>query len=62
MGRAGTHRYDKFVRPSELARWMRGQRLQVWTAQALYNPLTQTFGIHATDTDVNYLMSARSAG
>ena len=59
----GTHRYDKFVRPSELARWMRGQRLQILdSAGIVYNPLTQTFGIHAKDTDVNYLMSARSAG
>lgn len=59
----GTHRYDKFVRPSELARWMRGQRLHVLdSAGIVYHPLTQTFGIHATDTDVNYLMSARSAG
>ena len=32
----GTHRYHKFVRPSELAGWMRANACKSWTAQALF--------------------------
>lgn len=56
----GTHRWDKFIKPSELAGWIRGNQCNlVDSAGIVYNPLTQTFGIHPTDLDVNYLMSAR---
>mgnify|MGYP001028615395 CR=1 FL=1 len=56
----GTHRWDKFIKPSELAGWIRGNQCTlVDSAGIVYNPLTQTFGIHPTDLDVNYLMSAR---
>ncbi|MGB0966000.1 MAG: bifunctional 2-polyprenyl-6-hydroxyphenol methylase/3-demethylubiquinol 3-O-methyltransferase UbiG [Litorivicinus sp.] len=56
----GTHRWDKFIKPSELAGWIRrNQCTLVDSAGIVYNPLTQTFGIHPTDLDVNYLMSAR---
>lgn len=57
---AGTHRWDKFIKPSELAGWIREQQLVLQdSAGIVYNPLTQTFGIHPTDLDVNYLISAR---
>lgn len=56
----GTHEWDRFVKPSELAGWLRDARMNLTSSAGLvYHPLTQTFGISQTDLDVNYLMCAR---
>ena len=55
----GTHEYQKFLRPSELAEACRGSGLEIVAMRGLsYNPLTQTYSLGA-DTDVNYLMACQ---
>lgn len=57
----GTHRYDRFIRPSELAQAARDLRLAVEDVRGIaYNPLTRTarLGGHPR---VNYLMHLRKA-
>ena len=52
----GTHRYDKFIRPSELAAWCRVVDLEPVAASGIqYNPLTRKFRLGG-DIDVNYIM------
>ena len=54
----GTHHYDKFIKPSELAAWCRSQGLSVGSIEGMtYNPLTRTHKL-SRDVDVNYLMRA----
>jgi 2-polyprenyl-6-hydroxyphenyl methylase/3-demethylubiquinone-9 3-methyltransferase len=54
----GTHDYGRFIRPSELARWLRGAGLEVREIAGLgYNPLTREARI-GRDVDVNYLVHA----
>ena len=54
----GTHHYDKFIKPSELASWCRAAGLDVGSVQGMsYNPLTRTHKL-TRDVDVNYLMRA----
>lgn len=59
----GTHDYAKFIRPSELAAWLRnaGLELQDMTGM-LYNPLTQAYRLDARDVSVNYLLHAKKRG
>jgi 2-polyprenyl-6-hydroxyphenyl methylase/3-demethylubiquinone-9 3-methyltransferase len=55
----GTHEYEKFIRPSELARWCRDAGLAVERYKGLqYNPLTKRYWLSA-DTSVNYLVATR---
>jgi 2-polyprenyl-6-hydroxyphenyl methylase/3-demethylubiquinone-9 3-methyltransferase len=55
----GTHRYDKLIKPSELAAMCRSAALGVAGLVGMtYNPLTGTYRLSA-DTDVNYLLHAR---
>ena len=57
----GTHDYEKFIRPSELARWCRAAWLQQVDARGLeYNPLTRRYRLSG-DTSVNYLIACRKA-
>ena len=52
----GTHRYEKFIKPSELAANCRRASLDVREIVGMtYNPLTGQYAL-GTDTDVNYLM------
>lgn len=52
----GTHTYDRFIRPSELARWSRGAGLTVQDIVGIdYNPLTHHCAI-SNNPSVNYLM------
>ncbi len=58
----GTHEYQKLVRPAELARWCRNNRLDVRELTGLHlNPLTNTYWLGA-NVDVNYFVYARRAG
>ena len=51
----GTHRWDKFVRPSELERMLRGAEMRLSELAGLaYNPLTDSWSL-GRDLDVNYL-------
>jgi len=55
----GTHTYDKFIRPSELAGWARHAGLELEDLAGLaYDPFTRTARLE-TDARVNYLMHFR---
>ena len=55
----GTHEYDKFLRPSELAGHCRDSGLQLQQSRGMeYNPLTRRYRMSG-DTGVNYLLSTR---
>ncbi|MGQ0526753.1 MAG: bifunctional 2-polyprenyl-6-hydroxyphenol methylase/3-demethylubiquinol 3-O-methyltransferase UbiG [Alphaproteobacteria bacterium] len=54
----GTHDWKKFVKPSELARFVRAYDLQIKNVSGLvYSPVKQEFRLSENDTDVNYFMS-----
>ena len=54
----GTHEYAKFIRPSELSRWVKNADLSPSRFIGLsYNPITRTYSL-GSDTSVNYLMHA----
>lgn len=52
----GTHEYNKFIRPSELASWVRQAKLELHNTKGMhYNPLSKRYWL-ADNVDVNYLM------
>ncbi len=52
----GTHEYAKFIKPSELARYVREAGLDVEELIGMnYNPFSKVYSL-GRDTDVNYLM------
>ena len=54
----GTHDFDKFIKPSELAGALRSESLDLKDICGMtYNPITQVYKL-GRDTDVNYLMHA----
>ncbi len=54
----GTHRYDRFIRPSELSRWLRDAGLVLRDIRGLhYNPLTRSVMLGG-NVAVNYLVHA----
>ena len=54
----GTHRYDRFIRPSELCSWLREAGLEVQDILGLhYNPITRSVMLGG-NVKVNYLVSA----
>ncbi|AQA19448.1 bifunctional 3-demethylubiquinol 3-O-methyltransferase/2-polyprenyl-6-hydroxyphenol methylase [Halioglobus japonicus] len=56
---AGTHEYDKFIKPSELAGWIRDAGLLLKDQTGLtYNPITQTYRLNPRDVSVNYMVHA----
>ncbi len=58
----GTHDYKKFIRPSELASWLRAAGLTLRNVSSIiYNPLTKNFRISDKDVDVNYIVHATRA-
>lgn len=53
----GTHDYQRFIRPSELAAMCRQAGLIVRDITGIsYNPITQSFRLSGRDVDVNYLV------
>jgi 2-polyprenyl-6-hydroxyphenyl methylase / 3-demethylubiquinone-9 3-methyltransferase len=59
---AGTHDYARFIRPSELAHWLRAAGLDLQDLSGLtYNPLTGRYAV-GRDVSVNYLMHAVREG
>jgi len=58
----GTHRYDRFIRPSELTGWLRASGMQVLEICGLhYNPLSRTARLGG-NVQVNYLVHAVKPG
>jgi len=55
----GTHEYEKFIRPSELAAFARAVGLEIAEMTGMtYNPLTRRFKL-GSDADVNYMVALR---
>jgi len=56
---AGTHEYQKFIRPSELESWARAAGLELQSSIGLhYNPVTREYSL-GSNVDVNYMMYFR---
>jgi len=54
---AGTHEYEKFIRPSELEAWSRSAGLALKDSIGMhYNPITKNYSL-GPKLDVNYLMA-----
>lgn len=54
----GTHDYDKFIKPSELAACLRKTQLEMHNISGMtFNPITKNYRI-GKDVDVNYLVHA----
>ena len=59
----GTHEYSKFIRPSELAQWLREAGLELQNISGMtYNPITKNYKLDANDVSVNYLLHAKKIG
>lgn len=55
----GTHDYAKFIKPSELASWVRAAGLDLNDMTGLhYNPLTRRYWL-APNVDVNYMIATQ---
>ena len=55
----GTHTYERFIRPSELAHWARAANLSVVDIAGLaYDPLREV-ARQTADVGVNYMMHLR---
>lgn len=58
----GTHDWNKFVKPSELARALRSNGIEISEMTGLVmNPLTWKWELSARDVDVNYMVAGRKA-
>lgn len=58
----GTHDFAKFIKPAELAGYIRRAGLELDAMRGLtYNPLTKMYSLNQ-DTGVNYLVACRRAG
>lgn len=56
---AGTHEYAKFIKPSELAGWIRDAGLVLENMTGLiYNPITRQYRLNEKDVSVNYMVHA----
>lgn len=54
----GTHDYAKFIRPSELGRYLRQAELELINITGLsYNPISQQYSL-GSNVDVNYMLTA----
>ena len=55
----GTHEYAKFIKPSELARWVRAAGLNITHMTGMtYNPITRHYALQERDVSVNYMIRA----
>jgi 2-polyprenyl-6-hydroxyphenyl methylase / 3-demethylubiquinone-9 3-methyltransferase len=56
---AGTHEYARFIKPSELAGWIRDAGLVMGDMTGLlYNPITSHYRLDPRDVSVNYMVQA----
>ena len=59
----GTHDWRRFVRPSELARALRGAGMDIEEMTGVaYNPLADSWRLAPRDLDVNYMLVAVKEG
>jgi 2-polyprenyl-6-hydroxyphenyl methylase/3-demethylubiquinone-9 3-methyltransferase len=59
----GTHEYDKFIKPSEMAQCIRQASLLMDDITGMtYNPLTKAYRLNPSDVDINYLVHAVKPG
>ncbi len=57
----GTHDYAKFIKPAELAHFMRNAGLNLDAVKGMtYNPLTRVYSLNQ-DTSVNYMVASSRA-
>ena len=57
----GTHEFDKFIKPSSLAKYVRDAEAELLESKGMfYNPLTHKANLN-NDLGVNYLMYARKS-
>lgn len=55
----GTHDYEKFIKPSEMAAWLRQEDFTLCDLKGMtYNPISKVYKL-SQDTSVNYLIHAR---
>jgi len=55
----GTHDYARFIKPSELAQFVRSAQLDIVEIKGItYRPLSKRFGL-SDDSSINYLMACR---
>lgn len=55
----GTHEYGKFIKPSELGRWIRNAKLAMNSMTGLvYNPITRHYRLDDNNVSVNYMVYA----
>ncbi|HNI37075.1 MAG TPA: bifunctional 2-polyprenyl-6-hydroxyphenol methylase/3-demethylubiquinol 3-O-methyltransferase UbiG [Pseudomonadales bacterium] len=56
----GTHEYSKFIRPAELAGWIREAGLSLENITGMtYNPLIKKYSLSNSDISVNYIVHAK---
>ncbi len=56
----GTHEYGKFIRPAELASWVRNADLILEEITGMtYNPLIKKYSLSKNDISVNYMIHTR---
>lgn len=56
----GTHEYSKFIRPAEIAKWLRTNNLELQNITGMtYNPITKRYALDSADVSVNYLLHAK---
>ena len=56
----GTHEYSKFIRPAELAGWVRAAGLTLENISGMtYNPLIKKYSMSPADVDVNYIIHVK---
>jgi len=59
----GTHEYSKFIRPAELAGWIRNAGLTLENMTGMtYNPLIKKYSLSSSDIGVNYIVHTRKPG
>jgi 2-polyprenyl-6-hydroxyphenyl methylase/3-demethylubiquinone-9 3-methyltransferase len=58
----GTHQFDRFLKPSEIAAAARHHGLDpIETCGLVYNPITKIYSLAPDDVSVNYMMAFRRA-
>lgn len=56
----GTHNWQQFIKPSQLARWVRAAKgTDISTCGLVFNLVKQDFELNNNDLDINYFMTAR---
>ncbi len=55
----GTHDWEKFITPAQMAQWLREESFQIMQMTGMgYNPLTKKYSL-SPDTKVNYMMACQ---